>query len=144
MSAKCYCGNCGWKGTEKGLASSLFEIDSLSERITPGDEVPVGECPKCGALAYISKASGLPEPTRVNTIALTDMQLGGFFSAREYDLICTCNDWSFGDNDKTLICLARIVEMLEAAGVKYAKIHPAVKKAAKLDCGSEIYIDIEA
>lgn len=45
------CGNCGTECPEEELAKSLFEMDSLAERLDPGGEVPAGEC-ECGACAY--------------------------------------------------------------------------------------------
>jgi len=53
------CGDCDWKGKESEVAKSLFELDHLHERLTPGDPSPVGECPaddeqggECGAFVY--------------------------------------------------------------------------------------------
>ena len=48
------CGNCHWQGTE----SRLRPIENLGERIDPGGLVPLGECPKCGALAYLQADKG--------------------------------------------------------------------------------------
>lgn len=52
--ALCRCGNCG---TETPL-EKLAPIADAHLRITPGEETPAGECPECGALAYLVK----PEP----------------------------------------------------------------------------------
>lgn len=46
------CDNCDKTVPEDQLAKSLYEIDSLEDRLDPGSEVPAGEC-QCGALAYI-------------------------------------------------------------------------------------------
>lgn len=43
------CDNCGWVGK----AVDVKDVDRLEDRIEPGGEVPVGECPDCGALAYL-------------------------------------------------------------------------------------------
>ena len=43
------CGNCDWTG-------SMFEVQPIrdfDQRIAPGETVPAGECPKCGALAHL-------------------------------------------------------------------------------------------
>lgn len=45
--AKCY--NCRTITDEE----SLNEPSDLWERVEPGEEMPAGECPKCGALAYL-------------------------------------------------------------------------------------------
>tara|TARA_Y100000590_G_scaffold20974_2_gene24401 strand:- start:11101 stop:11259 length:159 start_codon:yes stop_codon:yes gene_type:complete len=42
------CDNCDWTGNEAN------EISDLSLRVDPGGEVPEGECPECGALAYLT------------------------------------------------------------------------------------------
>lgn len=49
----CECNNCDWKGLESGLRCDLGGIEDLFERIDPGDEVPAGECPECGCLAFL-------------------------------------------------------------------------------------------
>lgn len=43
------CDNCDWKG----LQSDAAEAEDIWQRVDPGAEFPAGECPKCGALAYI-------------------------------------------------------------------------------------------
>lgn len=48
------CQNCGWSGEEREAQA----IADLEERIWPGEEVPVGECPDCGALCHYTH----PEP----------------------------------------------------------------------------------
>ena len=35
------------------IRNAFPAIPDLTERITPGEEVPSGECPACGALVYI-------------------------------------------------------------------------------------------
>lgn len=50
MDEKAYCWTCGWSGTE----NECNDPEDLWERLAPGDEFPVGECPACGFLAYIN------------------------------------------------------------------------------------------
>lgn len=40
------CQNCDWVGNDE----DTLPIDDLEMRVSPGEIVPVGECPKCGAL----------------------------------------------------------------------------------------------
>lgn len=35
----------------------LAPVDRLAERLDPGGVVPAGECPECGALAYLGRAA---------------------------------------------------------------------------------------
>lgn len=51
----CKCGNCDWTGPE----SALQPIQHLSERVSAGETMPAGECPKCGALAHLIEGEGL-------------------------------------------------------------------------------------
>lgn len=51
----CHCQNCGWRFMERQLKCDLEEIPNLTERLEPGGEVPIGECPECGSLAYLVK-----------------------------------------------------------------------------------------
>src|SRR5437016_4893424 len=41
------CGNCEWSGI---AGDAVQPIPDLEQRIEAGSEVPVGECPSCGAL----------------------------------------------------------------------------------------------
>lgn len=52
---QCYCGNCNWTGLANQLGRNLMCTNDLSERLEPGEEVPIGTCPECGALCYINK-----------------------------------------------------------------------------------------
>jgi hypothetical protein len=42
------CQNCDWVGHNH----SLKPIKDISERVSPGEETPAGECPECRALAH--------------------------------------------------------------------------------------------
>lgn len=48
-SALCYCDNCG----HECVANELGMIVDIQERLTPGETVPAGQCPECGALSYL-------------------------------------------------------------------------------------------
>lgn len=52
----CECGNCNWTGPE----SDAGPIADLHERVEPGEIMPSGECPKCGALVHRSWQSYSP------------------------------------------------------------------------------------
>lgn len=56
QSVKVRCDDCGWKGMARELGVQLESIPDLAARLDPGGEVPVGECPECGALAYHERA----------------------------------------------------------------------------------------
>lgn len=49
------CNDCDWTGRESQLGKQLAEIPDLCARIAPGETVPAGECPICGALASLTK-----------------------------------------------------------------------------------------
>jgi hypothetical protein len=49
------CNNCKWSGYESQLKSQFPYIPNLLDRIFPGEEVPVGECPECGALCHLTR-----------------------------------------------------------------------------------------
>ena len=44
------CSDCGWQGK----ATDTHIIEDFQERVSPGEIVPAGECPECGALAHLS------------------------------------------------------------------------------------------
>lgn len=49
---KVECGNCGKVWDEEELTRVFPDIPDLAERIAPGEPVPSGECPECGALVH--------------------------------------------------------------------------------------------
>jgi hypothetical protein len=73
---KCACQGCDWTGRVDQLACQIHEIPDFFERVAEGEICPVGECPKCGAVAHLvelpentvqivlayAKARGLEEP----------------------------------------------------------------------------------
>ena len=44
------CQNCGWQGPDGSLKTPIPDI---FQRVDPGEEMPSGECPDCGALCHI-------------------------------------------------------------------------------------------
>jgi hypothetical protein len=61
---RCRCDNCVWEG----MASQTRPIRDLWQRLDPGGTVPIGECPKCHALAYLdedNEPAGTPDDTEV-------------------------------------------------------------------------------
>jgi len=46
------CDNCDWTGPE-GVIRWLEDLPGLADRLTPGGQVPDGECPECGAFVYL-------------------------------------------------------------------------------------------
>lgn len=46
------CGDCGQVFSESELEHKFPNIPDLGARVFPGEVVPGGECPECGALVY--------------------------------------------------------------------------------------------
>jgi len=46
------CQNCGKRMVEADLKNAFPDIPDLCERVCPGEIVPWGECPDCGALVH--------------------------------------------------------------------------------------------
>jgi hypothetical protein len=53
-SPVCRCDDCS-KVWHENQVVPMYRVRDLQERLDPGGEVPVGECPACGALCYIDK-----------------------------------------------------------------------------------------
>lgn len=53
------CDNCGAIRSQHAL---VWPIPDVCERVLPGGTMPAGECPDCGALAYLLTDSPYPEP----------------------------------------------------------------------------------
>jgi hypothetical protein len=47
----CYCQDCGWKGKQE----QTEPIAHIFERVAPGEPMPAGQCPECGALCQIKE-----------------------------------------------------------------------------------------
>jgi len=47
------CQGCGWIGEDDALASRYPDIERLGMRTSPGEIIPSGECPECGALCHV-------------------------------------------------------------------------------------------
>lgn len=43
------CQNCDWEGLE----SELYLLADVHQRVAPGEVMPAGECPECGAVAHL-------------------------------------------------------------------------------------------
>ena len=54
----CRCQNCGRQFPE----SELKAISDVCQRVEPGERMPPGECPECGALAQYVVGEPSPEP----------------------------------------------------------------------------------
>lgn len=54
---KVECGDCGRIYDEADIVRVFPNIPDLAERIAPGEPVPFGECPDCGALVHEIKAT---------------------------------------------------------------------------------------
>ena len=54
---KVECGDCGRISDETEIVRVFPNIPDLTERIAPGEPVPFGECPDCGALVHEIKAT---------------------------------------------------------------------------------------
>jgi hypothetical protein len=48
-SPRVACADCAWTGRERDCG----EIVSLPQRVAPGEIMPAGECPECGALCHL-------------------------------------------------------------------------------------------
>lgn len=86
------CDNCDWKGTEKQMRAEFCDVEDLHELIEPGKEVPAGECPECGALAYLMKESPetclnrLADAAREAQAVLGDLSRDSRLSEREDEI----------------------------------------------------------
>ncbi len=60
----CHCGNCDWVGT----VDQAEPCRDFWSRVEPGDTVPAGDCPECGAFAFI----GSPEAPPVRLYVIMD------------------------------------------------------------------------
>lgn len=56
------CQNCSWEGH----IDDCKPIKDIHERVEPGETMPAGECPDCGALAHLASEYDKPETTPTN------------------------------------------------------------------------------
>lgn len=63
MNEKAQCQDCGWEGD----AGACHPLRDVAERVAPGEEMPAGECPRCGAAAMLVRARNAPA-VRIETL----------------------------------------------------------------------------
>ncbi len=86
-----HCGDCNVTFREDELVVKFPDIPNLLERLAPGESVPYGECPQCGALAHEAQA----DPDRMAYLAVCDGKFqvtldgvdGKTFSQRKPDIV---------------------------------------------------------
>ena len=83
------------------------------------------------------------KPTYTPIIELSALYNEKFISDEQYDFICENSNYSFGDNDKTLITVQRIIDDLNAQGFDVSK-DDKLTKLIMDESGNEIYVDLEA
>lgn len=76
-SDACACHNCDWAGP----LDECEEVDDIGARLDPGSEVPAGQCPDCGALAYLVKESKDPLSERAPLAAISALNAARAFIA---------------------------------------------------------------
>ena len=77
------CQNCDWTG----FASDLLSICDAEERIFPGEIVPAGECPDCGALAHLNEENtteGQATSGLLAALELAETTIQGTLNSRGY------------------------------------------------------------
>lgn len=108
------CQNCDFKCTQDEWSNmatrSWPNIQNLDERVAPGEVVPFGECPQCGALVHLHDAEPLLTAEDIN-----DLQ---YFWKEKRDLTCWC-DWERKKDavEKMFPYLMRCWKELQAAEV---------------------------
>ncbi|QPC87114.1 hypothetical protein GA830_10445 [Mesorhizobium sp. NBSH29] len=68
----CRCADCG----RVTHFSDLAAIKDMEQRIDPGEIVPAGECPECGALAYVDDTG--PNYMMLSALHLAEQFMAGF------------------------------------------------------------------
>jgi hypothetical protein len=64
------CQDCNWRGPD----TELREIKDLYQRVEPGEPMPSGACPECGALCQPTEDDGTTKPVRVRVACTADVQ----------------------------------------------------------------------
>lgn len=60
-SVACECANCDWHGP----LDECDGVDNIGARLDPGSTVPAGQCPECGALAYLEEQAELAPVVKI-------------------------------------------------------------------------------
>ena len=67
-----HCMNCGWEGPETEMSALWPNIPDLNNRVEPGEEVPLGECPECESLCRLMNEVGVATDRRELDEALSN------------------------------------------------------------------------
>ena len=85
----CECANCDWKGP----IEEAKEPRDLWARVDAGCEVPAGECPQCGALAYLPKAELEIVPRGARGLVVVEIAGGCESRTLTHRADCIIVDW---------------------------------------------------
>jgi len=100
------CGNCG----KVHPAKDLMEIKDLFERVFPGEVMPSGECPACGALCHpvkgvkVAKGKAFHWKATVRRTAIREAQVfveGADQAAAEEAALAVAGDLDFGSEKES-------------------------------------------
>jgi hypothetical protein len=98
------CDNCAWRGT----LAEVRTVQDAGERLEVGGTVPAGECPQCGALAYLAD-DGQPKETprsEASKALTTDMAKRGKTRPIEYYRLWPGNGGDSGTWDTDFVQIA--------------------------------------
>lgn len=78
VSGPASCANCDWRGD----ASACEEICDIQERIAPGEIVPCGQCPECGALCHLD-----PKPVTLSECCHAPVGYDAYIDSND-EMVC--------------------------------------------------------
>lgn len=115
---RCACDNCNWAGTIADILCDLEHTPNLGERLDVGGEVPVGECPECGALAYLVSATYSVLLARPDYIAndSTDTFFTSVEAANPIDAVAHARAKACAADGTNLDCILDYAVLLVTAG----------------------------
>jgi predicted RNA-binding Zn-ribbon protein involved in translation (DUF1610 family) len=104
MSKPIHCDNCDWEGDLDGDDYTVLgHVEDLEVRINPGEIVPAGECPDCGALLQLGTRPEKSQHTTIDDaleILKRSIQCDDNEAHDALDLISV----TFGDAHKQFFC----------------------------------------
>lgn len=128
------CQNCDWTGSEIYVKT---DIPHLSERVAPGEPMPLGECPECGALCHPQSP---PVTLDLDLVQRRLIGIGfGFHEGVDDDDPDTLGKWWWtwqGPGDRWDIECGQYCDSLEAAVVD-AFDHGLISYAIECASGEE-------
>ncbi len=136
----CECGNCDWTGYESEIDEEIVDFWS---RVSPGETMPMGDCPECGALCHLVCEPAPVAPAADNAAELNDLREFIRTAARlvkDQEVMADGTEFDMA-NDDAVETLHRLIEDARALWAKYGEPDLPVRPQLAVPYTIDVVVD---